>query len=263
MEEAVEKNAQKYRDYIRDLARDGSPFQVLHDFVNVKFHHCQEPAKITVLTMTLTEENPSDSSVTTIHLNTSLQLAEFLGNNVVSKSTCRLFIVENVCPETIALLGGQLDINPQFFAAHVNNAPWYRSESGIDHTPILPSILKSVDFLQVKYIVPIVVSAMEGYDMEIIGRGFRRPSLLAADLDVNDPLVQHPDEKSTRIPRKAGVVMHRPMAGLHHMHVLFTRQVLSMWIQRLKIEPANGGWIGVCFGETSCVVADVARCLAR
>ncbi len=246
MDEAVEKKAKLYRERIRNLAKDESPYQVLHDFVNVKFHQCQESAKITVLT--ITEANRNKSQVTTTLLNTSIQLAGFLGNSFITEGTCRLFIIENICPETIALIGSQFDINPQFFAAHVNNAPWYRSERGIDHTSILPSTLKAVDFLQVQYIVPIVVLAMEGYDARTTARRYRRPSLLEADLDVNDPLAQQPHQVSTRIPRKAGVVMHKPLASLNHMHVLFTRQVASVWIQRLKIETSQGGWTGESFG---------------
>jgi len=77
----------------------------------------------------------------------------------VAKDSCRLIIVENICAQTISLLGERFDIDPQFFADHLNNEPWYRIANVPDRIPALPSTQKYHDFLQLRYIEPRKISS--------------------------------------------------------------------------------------------------------
>jgi hypothetical protein len=70
------------------------------------------------------------------------------------KESCRLFIVENVCVQAINILGEKFDIDPQFFADHLNNERWYRIANVAERITALPSTQKSHDFLQLRYIEP-------------------------------------------------------------------------------------------------------------
>src|ERR1700722_16490647 len=75
------------------------------------------------------------------------ELADSLGSLSKDDSCCRLFVVENVCPRAIALLGGRFDIDTQFFADHVNNLSWYRIDNVSKRIPALPSSEKGTRFL--------------------------------------------------------------------------------------------------------------------
>jgi hypothetical protein len=142
----------EYRKTIRDLAQNSPFFAALHDFVNVKQHQCQTPADVTLLTIRpKAQDGNSSSSVEFKNLGGTLELAKELEPLRPSDGCCRLFLVENICPDSIALLGGLLKITPGFFASHMSYTNWHRIDEISDRLPVLPSTRSSRDFTQIMY----------------------------------------------------------------------------------------------------------------
>ena len=81
-------------------------------------------------------------------------LAQYFKSISNGNIPCHLFIVENVCPCTIALLGGKFDIDPQFFADHLENFYWYKVDENIsDRLPALPSSQRQEQFIHFRFVV--------------------------------------------------------------------------------------------------------------
>jgi hypothetical protein len=86
-----------------------------------------------------------------MNLNGTLELAEELENLSPGDGCCRLFLVENICPDSIALLGDLLKITPEFFASHLRYTNWHRIDEISDRLPVLPSTRNSRNFTQIMY----------------------------------------------------------------------------------------------------------------
>jgi hypothetical protein len=156
--------------------------------------------------------------------------------------------VENVCAQTISLLGEKFDIDPQFFADHLNNEPWYRIANVADRIPALPSTQKLQDFLQLRYIEP---RQLSNYPDLFHGS---QPFVVQkenTDLEDHESVASDaksfmkPDEKTTRIPRKAGKLTPRIRKGGEFEPLLCTRQVITVWFKRREVR--SKGWTGMLF----------------
>ncbi len=217
---------QPYRSLVLRLAQACPTYRVLNEFLSVKTHACQRPAKTTIITINPESADGNISARLEINdLDGSPALAQYLGSPR-SNQCCQLFLVENLCPETIALLGGHFDIDPQFFAEHVDNTSWYRITDVADHIPALPSTKKMHDFLQLRHIEARVFSDSPTFQSLFDGSG----------------TTITPDRTTTRLPRKAGRIIPRSRKGLHFDPLICTRRVVTVWFQKRKSE--NEGWTG-------------------
>jgi hypothetical protein len=170
------------------------------------------------------------------------ELEEELTSSTKSKESCRLFVIENICPRTMSFIGGSLDIDPQFFADHLNNTSWYRIADVENRLTALPSVQKLQDFLQLRFIE--IRTVLPCLDSSTGTFGKEKEADAAQDpwSDVQSFVV--PDKTATTIPRKAGKLAPRRTQQGHNFDLLLcTRQVVSVWFQEKK--PGEEGWIGI------------------
>lgn len=245
MTSSLEKVPSNYSTLLQRLAKTSSNYKALDEFMHTTDHASQSAAKFTVVhipsglsTLPGIQFDPFEGLA---------RLAQELDQPETKEESCRLFIVENVCAETISLLGERFDIDPQFFADHLNNEPWYRIANIADRIPALPSTQKLHDFLQLRYIEP---RQLLNYQYS-----FRESQPFFAEIELrgnaeDDESVtseaksfMKPDETTTRIPRKAGKLTPRVRKGREFEPLLCTRQVITVWFK--KSEVGSKGWTGI------------------
>lgn len=250
MPDTLQESSNAYCALIQRLAHALPGHQALQDFVNDKIQISQSPTKFSLVTITA-GSYPGD-------LPPNVALRDFEGTDELAielrslpkpEGCCRLFIVENICGQTVALLGGRFDIDTQFFADHLNNASWYRIGNVADRIPALPSCQKLHDFLQLRYIEARTISNSSNPLFLSPSAGFMPPPE-----DVESGVFEQsnswsdaksfmmPDGTTTRIPRKAGKLIPRERKGETFEPVLCTRQVISVWFS--KRETGISGWTG-------------------
>ena len=235
------QSSRDYRALIHRLNKASPGYEGLHDFVNIKSDISQVAPKFTLLTINA-DELPVSSNPN-IHFRDfhgTTKLAEELLHSQKQRGSCNIFLVENVCPQTIALLGGYFDINPQFFADHVKNGDWFKDHDLMDQIPALPSSQKWHDFLQVRFIQTLTVSKHSSST-------FDSKSMSGNNVDTEqDPSRDYlvPDESVTRLPRKAGKLMPRARDDLNLELLLCTKQNITTWFGKRGAK--DEGWNGKC-----------------
>lgn len=136
----------------------------------------------------------------------------------------QLIIVENICPNSLAILGGTYDIDPQFFAEHINVLSWYKmSENVPERLPSLPSTKKEEDFLVLRYVET-------------------REIVLSDDASVYAESILWPDSSEIRIEHSAGKLEPVSISGKTFPRMAFTRKTVSIWCQK---KTSGNGWIGM------------------
>jgi hypothetical protein len=248
MASTLDQSSRSYCRLVNHLARGSPGLQALHDFVNATQYPPQNPAKFTIINI-----NPSNMSR---DASPTIEFTEFDGTDKLAQALCsatepdtrcRLFVVENVCPHAVALLGGCFDIDPQFFADHLNNASWYRIENIPDRLPALPSSQKTHDFLQLRCIdirtIERVQSQSSNFPSDIEDAGSSKSGSSSFSDPTSDARrVMYPDITTTRIQRKAGTFISRSREGKKSL-LLCTRQVTTVWFR--KRNAVGEGWIGM------------------
>lgn len=236
MSNSLYQSAGEYRSLIHRLNKDSPGYQGLHDFVNVKKDTCQVAPRYSILK--INADGPQESFEANIGLQNfqgTTKLSEHLIHLQDQHGSCNIFLVENVCPETIALLGGFFDINPQFFADHVKNGDWFKDYNLMDQLPALPSSQKWHDFLQVRFVQTITVTKKSASAFDSVAK-----SVSGGGADVEqDPSLDYliPDESITRLPRKAGKLI--PLAPDDDSDFLLcTKQNITVWFGQgaLKVD---------------------------
>jgi hypothetical protein len=242
----LEQSARDYCRLISQLAPSWSGHEALHDFVNVKQHPSTCPAKITVATINSSGRSTDVSP--TIEFKDFEDIDDFaqsLASTPKDDSCCRLYVVENVCPRAIALLGGRFDIDTQFFADHVNNLSWYRIDNVSKRIPALPSSEKVHDFLQLRYLDFRPIESQNTFALS----NRIKPGISRTLTDkLSDPASDaksftHPDNTTTRIVRKAAKLVPAKREGKAFNTLLCTRNVITAWFQKRSL--ARGGWAGM------------------
>jgi hypothetical protein len=174
-----------------------------------------------------------------------------------TKESCRLFIVENARAKIIFLLGERFDIDPQFFADHLKNEPWYQIANIADQLPTLPASQRLHDFLQLRCIEPRQLSncqysfhGSQPFFVEIQLRGNAEDD----ESVISDAKsFMKPDETTTRISRKSGKLTPRIRKGREFEPLLCTRQVITVWFN--KSEVGSKGWTSICLFQESVVAS--------
>jgi hypothetical protein len=195
----------------------------LREFITIR-HDCTKPAEISIVNIptaggfNLALDPASEVSVVSVE--GSHGLLEQLPSLDDTTLSSQLIVVENICPDTLAYLGGAYDIDPQFFAEHINVLPWYRIDKNMpERLPSLPSTKKAEDFLTLRYVETRELSALD-----------------------NAGSILQPDPFRTRIKHTAGKLTPLSRQGEEFPLLAFTRQTVSVWCQK----KTNGyGWIGM------------------
>jgi hypothetical protein len=140
-------------------------------------------------------------------------------------SSSQLIIIENICPETLTLVGGYYDIDPQFFAQYTNILSWYQMFEAVpERLTSLPSTKKAEDFLLLRY-----VSTRQLYEKD--------------NASIRAQSVIWPDMTKTRLSHSAGRL--KPISAPEQTFppMAFTRQCFSVWCKK---KTHGDGWIGAC-----------------
>jgi hypothetical protein len=241
MSNQLYQSARNYRSLIHRLNKASPGYQGLDDFVNAKRDTCQVAPRFTILTITADEsEKSGEASISRRDFQSTNKLTEQLTHSQDQHGKCNIFLVENVCPETVALLGGFFDINPQFFADHVKNGDWFKDSDLMDQLPAIPSSQKWHDFLQVRFVQTLTVSKKSASGFDSASK-----CMTEANADVaQDPSLDYlvPDESITRLPRKAGKLTPLAQADENLDFLLCTKQNITVWFGERG--PQEEGWNG-------------------
>lgn len=213
-------------------------------------------ARFSILTLKLdgSQEGPFDREEYT-------ELDHFLTQYPLEPEACRLFLVENICPETVALLHERLGVELDVFVKHVDNEPWFRSHDVTRCVPELPSSQIKRNFLQIRHIETLsvydnsdpksppsgdVLDSCEDLSFKDIDLWHVRADSKTRNSGKLGRLWRLPDKRSTRIPRPAEKLIRqsRPkIAGFeveHFCPVLWPRHISTIWFKHNEL----GGWVG-------------------
>jgi hypothetical protein len=183
---------------------------------------CNHPAEISIINIP-GEGDASKFSVT--HMKGACELSERLPSFAENSSSSQLIIVENICPKTLALLGGFYDIDVQFFAEHTGVVSWYQMNEIVpERLPALPSTRNAEDFLSLRYVSTRQLKETDN-------------SSIRADS------VTWPNMEQTRVGNTAGRLKPISAPNKTFLPMLFTRQGFSVWCKK-KIDCQ--GWVGMC-----------------
>jgi hypothetical protein len=166
------------------------------------------------------------SKFSIMHMQGVHELSERLPSSAENPSSSQLIIIENICPETLALLGGFYDIDIQFFAEYTSSVvSWYQMYEKVpERLPALPSTRISEEFLSLKYVS--TRQLREKKDSSIL-----ESSVIWADME------------KTRIGNSAGRLKPISAPKRPFPPMAFTRQCFSVWCRKKK---DCQGWTGTC-----------------
>ena len=229
-----QKTAVTYRERIKRLGKCNFPhwpgLTSLRIFTETT-HPCKDPPEVSIVNIPGEGSHASEFSITT--LKDPQDLLGQLPSSADTSPFSQLIIVENICPDTLTLLGGTYDIDPQFFAEHINVLSWYQMfETVPERLPSLPSTKKAEDFLLLRYVSTRELDEKD--DASISARSFIWP-----------------DEEKARLgpPRGHSAGRLKPVSGQETEFpqksppMAFTRQTISVWCQP---KTNCNGWIGMC-----------------
>lgn len=243
----VQKNPSQYHTLVHCLGQSSPSYKDLENFISNKEHISKLRTKIT--TVAIYPNFSASPSLDFRDFEGPGELAHELQSIKQSDGICRLFIVEDICPETVVLFGEHFNIDPQFFVDHIKNEPWYRIVNVAKRIPPLPSSQKLHEFLHLRWIDTRTLSefqpAFRSTHIEDIakeiGSRTRGEKELGTESDARS--FMWPDEMTTRIPRKAGKLNPRTRkAGETFDSLLCTRQAATVWFNEAEI--GVEGWTG-------------------
>jgi len=230
-----------YLTTIQQLAQSQPSLRALYGFLNDT-----SSQSLTQISLVTIGQGPHGDMFPTKHIEGYQELAkELQENHTFTSKNCCLFIVENICPAAIILLGERFNIDPQAFADHVNNTSWYRIDDVTDRIPALPSSQKLDTFLQLRYIemrkllnvqCPIAAAKADTSGAKYDG------CVLDGDLFSDSRSFMCPAETTTRVPRKAGKFIPRARQNQKSPPLLCVRQVITAWFKENGV--VEEGWIG-------------------
>ena len=140
-----EKQSSSYRSYVGRRTRQDPHFKQLHEFLQndtVSQHAC----RITCLEFFIGDGSPSRWGLDLDGL------ASLLNGEVRRrKSLCgRILLVEDVSNDAVEILGSRMNIDPLFFACHMDTSEIDISKTRLQ-TAILPSTRRCQNFLNLQY----------------------------------------------------------------------------------------------------------------
>ncbi|KAK4106019.1 hypothetical protein N658DRAFT_490633 [Parathielavia hyrcaniae] len=169
--------------------------------------------------------------------------------SIIDPDVLQLFLVENVTPELVKVLGGHLEIDPQFFLDYLDAipgefnitkegediarpdlvpTPWYRLQSLEGHLPMLRSSRAGCEHIRMRFVGP---------------RQCRRPH---ADNRRHAKERMRPDLQRMNVERVAGlqipIARDTGVGGRQFDNVAMTRQCASVWF-KTPADPKKPEWL--------------------
>lgn len=245
--QTVQSKAREYEDFIESSARNHFHLRPLHNFISWA-------SKIKAKIWLVTFDKDVEPKATLLHEH-STDPQQDLATWLEKDSAQQLYIVEDISPETMKLLGGYLDIDPHFFADYLHmvlpdkfsNPPTIKRSKG-DHRCVEP-----VPFFRwgdIGYhLTPLqsVENKKTHSFVQYIGpREYRATENQSKIAVLEDRL--HVDSSCTNVERIAGA--HNPVQldDRRVWPVAMTRHSVAAWFSD-SVPKAPGGWLkGVCSG---------------
>jgi hypothetical protein len=138
-----------YREFIASTASRVPSFRRLNAFLQsgcLNSNDIQKPSGETKISyITFEQKNPPSEPVEVTEKDLAQSLKE--------AGDAKLYIIENISPTGIAVLGGNWNIDPQFFLDYLDDAPWSRYIDVEKHLAALPSVKKTqTDHIAFKFV---------------------------------------------------------------------------------------------------------------
>lgn len=156
-----------------------------------------------------------------------------------SSGHCRLFLVENIWPKAICLLGGYFNLDTQFFADHINTPSWFRIEDISNKTQHLPSSKTQHEHLQIRYSDPRPITNVSPTNT----KAFTPNNLEFGPPAYHDNGVHHLlPNFPVGVNRGAGLFTPRSRNGQQFKQILNIRQAATAWFRGMGA--GVEGWTG-------------------
>jgi len=136
-----------YHAYVHALCPKWPRLQPLDDFLNNGFHRnlplgSPQP-RIAVFRMSaqgvILEGQFGEDELATFSM------------DLVDPLSCRLFLVEDLSPDIVEILGTRFDIDPTFFAGHIWSLNWFSGRSSPATAPLSHSTRREQSFFQFRF----------------------------------------------------------------------------------------------------------------
>lgn len=134
-------------------------------------------------------------------------------NRQLRSGTTQLYLIQNLDPGAVELLGDVLKVDQQVFADHLDDSPWYRTGDIDSHFPILPSGQMNASHLRLQ-----VVAAIE-----------MRPQDENSDIEVTDRDSIYSDPSKINVERIAGSLNPLPQERMKRFSAILTRSHATAW----------------------------------
>lgn len=118
------------KSFVEDTAKAIPTFAPLHKFLT------DDNDELKCEIMMVEFEAGQKLKVSTREVKTIEELADLLKEDVGH----RLFLVQNLVPKVVKLLGGHWEVPADFFLAHLENSNWYSLQNIPENLPTLSSI---------------------------------------------------------------------------------------------------------------------------
>lgn len=233
----TEPSSIKPSGLVSGFAKKSKAYESLNAFLNLS-EPAQSQPRFTIATIA-PESTTSDPFKLTEVCGIEQLATELEMSSGSTDGYCRLYIVENVCPKTMIILQEHFTIDPQFFADHLSDEPWYRIEDVAGCSLRLPSIQKYQEFLQLRYLEVRTISDCQSTLCDCTVEERANPY---NDAPSNRRSFEMADAMTTNIPRKAGKLNPRQRELKTFEPLLRTRQVATVWFR--KGQRGDQGWTG-------------------
>jgi hypothetical protein len=134
-------------------------------------------------------------------------------NRHLRSGATELYVIENLDPGVTELLGNVLEVDPQVFADHLDDSPWYRIGDIERHLPTLPSNQRNVSHLRLQFVAAIEM----------------RPSDENTEIVVTDRDSIYSDLSKINVERIAGGLNPLPQEGMKFFPAILTRSHATAW----------------------------------
>src|SRR5579859_1222165 len=149
--------SEPYHDYVESLCNQWMRFRPLNGFMNSKSLREGKPS-INVYDLSENGVNVNGVDINSVRINpvgiADIQvLKEFLKNPRPNDKPTRLFVVQDLSPELIELLGHTLSVDPAVFLTHIWTKNWYNK--GASQSLVSPSHsgMAGQSFVRFRYVV--------------------------------------------------------------------------------------------------------------
>lgn len=231
MSRSLEELSKAYAELISKIAISRPCHRALCEFTRSKQMGEMPPTRLELITFPALQTRSRIEATQNVEFKSfkADELEEELKRTDKLPENCRLFIIENLSPRLMCVLGGYFDIDTKFFADHVNPPSWRRLEDVNCKISALPSAQGKHDFLHMNHFQPRTIRELDVCASNPESEKTKTRNLFCGI----DP---------SRVRRGASVLKPRSRRGQNFNVVLIVRQAATVYF---KCEsPGNSVWVG-------------------